>query len=213
MIAEAIANGTWPSPITGYGPRGRSKNFGEKPKVYNVALGKLVLDDEDHTSGAGKEKETIPDKPGDLTWNAFLPVSASYLPTKPTISTPTSPSATSLQPSLPSGRIRSYFNRGYRAPSPRTPTTPPAAAVSESDVTTTTTSDLKKVRVAVLIAMPSPNPSPFIHNHIPPEDEEKDEEELPHMEFGVAELVVAGKSVEEDSSSSAASEGSGLGQR
>jgi hypothetical protein len=40
--------------------------------------------------------------------------------------------------------------------------------------------------------MPSSDPSPFLRAQ-----ESSEKEELPYMEFGVAELTVAGKSVEE----------------
>jgi hypothetical protein len=205
LVAEAIANGTWPSPI-GNGHRGRSKAIGEKPKVYEVALGKPATDEEEKTYGAGKEKEKIREKQEDHAWTDFLvchlslhctsnfiylfhsilqPLSAAYFPTKSMESLST-PSTTSLQPRLTSNHFRSYFTRNRRT-SPA-PSTPAAELTPDNE---TTAAEPRKVTVALFIAMPSSDPSPFIRT------QESSEEELPYMEFGVAELTVAGKSVEE----------------
>jgi hypothetical protein len=54
MIETAIADGTWIPPRTRQRRNARSKDLGEKPKMFVAAFGKEELDGD--VDGVGKEK-------------------------------------------------------------------------------------------------------------------------------------------------------------
>jgi len=83
MIETAIADGTWMPPRTRQRRAGRSKNLGEKPKMFVAAFGKDESDGD--VDGVGKEK-VRDEKFENVQWKDVLPVSASYV--TPSITTP-----------------------------------------------------------------------------------------------------------------------------
>jgi len=168
MIQAAIANGTWVPPRGRQRRSGRSKRFGEKPKMFVAALGKEDLDGDGKDDGKGaetssKEKSRMEEKVEDFKWKDILPVSVSYI-------TPLAiPKAPSTIP-----------------PDSDSPTPPPSNDAPPSQDLKLPPPTLKHIQTSVLIAMPfRSNPSSR-----PDQDSDCGGGDLPPMEFGVAELCI-----------------------
>ncbi|KAG6918733.1 hypothetical protein DXG01_012218 [Tephrocybe rancida] len=217
MVEEAIRNGTWvpPSPggsgPFGLGGGGRRVDLTKKPKLWEAYVG-------DRESPAQKPRQA--ETTTEWEWESIRPFAAAYVvpTTAGNDAASTTSTAPSGPPSL-SGRVRNLFRRSRTPTPPSTPAEYPMTATGA--VTPTTAAPLlegttaqpsaptpvpQKVRVAVLIAMPHPPesksrpstpPVPVASTSaatIPARSQsatDDEEPELPHIEFGVAELDVS----------------------
>lgn len=179
LVVRRRLTGSWRTTAVRNGAGGKANGIGDKPKVYDVTLGTLSLD-EVH-NGENKEKEKM--REPHFNWSEFLPVSASYL--EPPVSSirPNTSSAPTFPPTLNPHHMHYFLTQVQHVFPLISPRKPP---VSLAPVTAFTP---RTIRLAVLIAMPSQNPLPFIHAHTHTH-ESYDAEELPCVELGVADLSI-----------------------
>ncbi|KAG6888887.1 hypothetical protein C0995_005142 [Termitomyces sp. Mi166 len=219
MVAEAIRNGTWVPPSPGgsgtflFGNNGRRVDLTKKPRMWEAFVGSRERHAHLHTQRTGKA-ETLTE----WEWDSIRPFAAAYVD-QPSSNDPVSAISSVPPPEHPSvsARMRSLFRRSPRrtpAPIPaeyRTTTAtttlvpvtaPPLGSATPPSTAPAAPAPPQKVRVAVLIAMPqppeaksrSPTPQPVASTStaiIPPPSDIDEEPELPHIEFGVAELDVS----------------------
>ncbi|KAG5651060.1 hypothetical protein H0H81_010042 [Sphagnurus paluster] len=194
MVEEAIRNGTWipPPPETGTFGTGRARvDPSRKPKLWDAYLGTTE-----------KSAQT------EWDWESIRPFSASYIAPPPGDATNGAnaaggravASAQTPRLSYPQRVTRFFhpdrpeFTAQYqleaRTPATDAAATPNVAGGNEEVVPTPP----KQIRVAVLIAMPHRGPERNTgvasSSTAPPRLHVDDDEELPHLEFGVALLDV-----------------------
>lgn len=194
MVEEAIRNGTWipPPPETGTFGTGRARvDLSRKPKLWDAYLGTTE-----------KSAQT------EWDWESIRPFSASYIAPPPGDATNGAnaaggravASAQTPRLSYPQRVTRFFhpdrpeFTAQYqleaRTPATDAAATPNVAGGNEEVVPTPP----KQIRVAVLIAMPHRGPERNTgvasSSTAPPRLHVDDDEELPHLEFGVALLDV-----------------------
>jgi len=198
MMEEAIRNGTWIPPAPGTGASRPRVDLSKKPVMWEAHLGggersaylhngRLVQPDVSSTNSIDAEKD----------WESIKPIFAAYLSKGPTPAPIPVPSASDLRPldapATMETRLNAFVDWAARivSPTPSTPLSPlPAPLVNGNmqDASTPTEDELgpPRVRVAVLIAMPSP------HHASPSASQDRlhTDEELPHLEMGVATLPV-----------------------
>lgn len=208
MMEEAIRNGTWIPPVPGSGASRPRVDLSKKPVMWEAYLGggersaylhngnKLVQPDVSSASSTDADKD----------WENIKPIFAAYLSKAPTPAPLPLPSASDLRPPEPPATMETRLNNlvdwaaRIISPTPATPLSPLPAPLGNGnmqDVSTTTEDERgpPRVRVAVLIAMPSP------HHSSPSTSRDRliqnSEEELPHLEMGVATLPVLSHEGEE----------------
>ncbi|KAH9924950.1 hypothetical protein B0H21DRAFT_826686 [Amylocystis lapponica] len=161
MIEEAIRNGTYVPP-----PRS-PRTFGEKPRLHDVYL---ALDAEDVLTGKGL---AVSDSGSLSSWGSLMPVAAVALK-------PPDALAETTPAGIPPARaswLRAWRRRGHRA-TPAVPLTPVVSP--KPDEAGPAELCGKEIKVAFLIAMPAPHRK----------QHEVEEQPLPHVEFGLAQVVV-----------------------
>ncbi|KNZ78564.1 hypothetical protein J132_11202 [Termitomyces sp. J132] len=169
LVAEAMRNGTWVPPSPGatgpflLGSGGRRVDLTKKPKMWEAFVGS----GERQTPRTGKTEAVT-----EWEWDSIRPFAAAYVtPPGPNDSVPVASSPEPQdRPSL-TARLHTLFR------------------------------NTQQLRVAVLIAMPQPpeaksrSPTPQLvastSAAVTPHSNADDETELPHIEFGVAELEVS----------------------
>ncbi|KAJ7595047.1 hypothetical protein C8J56DRAFT_777416, partial [Mycena floridula] len=188
MIEEAIRNGTWIPPAAG-----RRIDPSKKPKLFEAHLAAPP------THGPSFDTQE---------WDGIMPFSVTYA-TPPTAGISTAldeqnndTASANLQGGLMASRMRSTWRR-FLGNSPASPSSSaPIIPLSNVPSTTRSTpatpnghdtpaippvpSPAPSLRIAVLIAMPSPTPLQAAIQH----SQDLEEDELPHIEFGVAEIDV-----------------------
>lgn len=192
MVEEAIRNGTWipPSP-GGSGPFGwgRTKvDLSKKPKMWET----YVADSEKDATRLGAQQQP-PHAVTEWDWESIRPFSTSYLPP---------PAGAPLPLRLPSAGMvgfpprLSYYRRVIRFLRPNLHSSAPFPLNERrmSDVNLDASAPIdwtgnpKKLQVAVIVAMPRP---PTEHAPTDGTAHPLDEEhEIPHVEFGIAQLDV-----------------------
>ncbi|KAG6897626.1 hypothetical protein C0992_012855 [Termitomyces sp. T32_za158] len=210
MVDEAIRNGTWvpPSPGSGafsFGNNGRRIDLSKKPALWEAFVGS----GERHTQRTGKAEAVT-----EWEWDSIRPFAAAYVtpPNQVDSESATSNAIPQERSSLTArlhGLMRNQQQPTLHIPTrirATTPITVPAATLPDSTAPPPAApgepASPQKVRVAVLIAMPqppeaksrSPTPQPAASTSAtatPPRSIADEDQELPHIEFGVAELEVS----------------------
>jgi len=190
MVEEAIRNGTWIPPSNNRIRIDPSK----KPQLFEAYLATSP----EYVNG--KLKQVVWDEHPE--WDGIMPFSAAYATQQGLIQSPTSPtqSTTELQTTFTTfipapirsrwlrtfGRVPPATNPSSSIPTTSIPGTPLVASLPGSQQLQSTAPS--SVRVAVLIAMPSKTPLSTViqKNH----GQHVEEDDLPHLEFGVTDVVV-----------------------
>ncbi|KAG6884771.1 hypothetical protein C0993_008374 [Termitomyces sp. T159_Od127] len=209
LVEEAIRNGTWvpPSPNGAFpfGNNGRRVDLSKKPALWEAFVGSGAR----HTHRTGKA-ETVTE----WEWDSIRPFAAAYV--TPPSQSDSEAVASNVMPqeraSL-TARLHTLMRNRHQSTFPiparmatTTPITVPAATLPSSTAPPSTAPVIpdppQKVRVAVLIAMPQPpeaksrssTPQPIASTSATTtslHSTADEEPELPHIEFGVAELDVS----------------------